>query len=263
MLLWSSTTNSTYISIWYRGNPAIWPGSSSEAQLLAQIGDQQFAQAKASNQAGNALQSVQQVTAALASYQKGLAIREQLLHAAPADVDAQLNAAHALNQVGTALYWSRHPADAATAIQKMVRLYENIIDAHHGTPQIQVQLLWGLYALSVMSDNPGEARDDLRKSLAIATELDNHHEDPDEMTGVVTFLQDALAKLLKAAHATQIKLTRRSSPLELPRARRAFVYAAPSRRSCFSSRRLTPPLKKPPSAILSRGVSKSPVMDPL
>ncbi|MGB6857987.1 MAG: hypothetical protein WBE03_14015 [Terracidiphilus sp.] len=170
----------------------------SEAQLLAQIGDQQFAQAKASNQAGNSLLSVQQVTAALASYQKGLAIREQLLHAAPADVDAQLNAAHALNQVGTALYWSRHPADAATAIQKMVRLYEDIIDAHHGTPQIQVQLLWGLYALSVMSDNPGEARDDLRKSLAIATELDNHHEDPDEMTGVVTFLQDALAKLLKA-----------------------------------------------------------------
>ncbi len=168
-----------------------------EAQLLAQIGDQQFAQAKASNQAGNSVLSVQQVTAALGSYQKSLAIREQLLHAAPADVDAQLNAAHALNQVGTALYWSRHPAEAANAIQKMVRLYQDIIDAHHGTPQIQVQLVWGLYALSVMSGNPTEARDDLRKSLAIATELDSKREDPEEMTGVVTFLQDALAKLPK------------------------------------------------------------------
>ncbi len=168
-----------------------------EAQLLAQIGDQQFAQAKASNQAGNSVLSVQQVTAALGSYQKSLAIREQLLHAAPADVDAQLNAAHALNQVGTALYWSRHPTEAANAIQKMVRLYEDIIDAHHGTPQIQVQLVWGLYALSVMSGNPTEARDDLRKSLAIATELDSKREDPEEMTGVVTFLQDALAKLPK------------------------------------------------------------------
>jgi tetratricopeptide (TPR) repeat protein len=167
------------------------------AQLLAQIGDQQFAQAKASNQAGNAQLGLQQVTSALASYQKSLAIRQQLLQAAPNDVDAQLNAAHAFNQVGTALYWSRHPADAAVAVQKAVALLEGIIDAHHGTPQIEVQLVWGLYALSVMAGNTTEATDDLRKSLAIATELDSKHEDPEEMTGVVMFLQDALAKLTK------------------------------------------------------------------
>jgi hypothetical protein len=60
-----------------------------------------------------------------------------------------------------------------------------------------VKLLWDLYSLSQMSDNKTEARDDLSKSLAIATELDREHTDPDEMTGVVTYLQDALAKLPK------------------------------------------------------------------
>jgi hypothetical protein len=48
-----------------------------------------------------------------------------------------------------------------------------------------------------MSDNATEARDDLRKSLAIATELDREHAAPEEMTGVVIYLQDALAKLPK------------------------------------------------------------------
>jgi len=167
------------------------------AQLFEQIGDLQFAQAKVSNQAGNALQSLQQITAALESYQKGLAVREQLLHAAPADVDAQLNAAHTFNQLGIALYWSRHPAEAANAIRKAVGLFQNVVDTHHDTPQIRVKLLWGLYALSQMSADATEARDDLSKSLAIATELDRKHADPDEMTGVVTFLQDALAKLTK------------------------------------------------------------------
>jgi hypothetical protein len=84
---------------------------------------------------------------------------------------------------------------AANAFRQRVRLLENIIDTHHGTPQIQVQLIWGLYAVSQMSDNATEARDDLTKSLAIATELDNSHVDPDEMVGVVGFLQGALAKL--------------------------------------------------------------------
>jgi tetratricopeptide (TPR) repeat protein len=165
------------------------------AQSLEQIGDLQFAQAKAFNQAGDAQRSLQQSAAALASYQKSLAIREQLLHAAPEDVDAQLNAALASNQLGMALYWSRHPAEAANAIRKTVRLLDNIIDTHHGTPHIRVQLLWGLYALSLVSDNATEARDDLRKSLAIATELDSQHEASDEMTGVAAFLQGALAKL--------------------------------------------------------------------
>ena len=165
------------------------------AQLLEQIGDLQFEQAKASNQAGNVQKSVEQATAALGSYQKSLALREQLLHAAPEDVDAQLNTAHVLNQLGIALYWSRQGTVAANAFRQRVRLLENIIDTHHGTPQIQVQLIWGLYAVSQMSDNATEARDDLTKSLAIATELDNSHVDPDEMVGVVGFLQGALAKL--------------------------------------------------------------------
>jgi tetratricopeptide (TPR) repeat protein len=167
------------------------------AQLFERIGDLQFAQAKASNQAGNAQQSVQQVTAAIASYQKGLAIREQLLHAAPEDVDAQLNAVRSFNQIGTVLYWSRHPADAANAIRKSVQLLENIVDTHHDTPKIRMQLIMGLYDLSFMSDNATEARDALRKSLAIATEMDSKHEDPEEMVGVVASLQEALAKLLK------------------------------------------------------------------
>jgi hypothetical protein len=46
-----------------------------------------------------------------------------------------------------------------------------------------------------MSDNKTEAKDDLRKSLAMATELDREHADPDEMTGVVVFLQGEVAKL--------------------------------------------------------------------
>ena len=167
------------------------------AQLLEQIGDLQFEQAKASNQAGNLQRSVEQATAALGSYQKSLALREQLLHAAPEDVDAQLNAAHVLNQLGVALYWSREFPLAANAIRQRVRLLENIIDKHHGTPQISVQLIWTLYALSLMSDNTTEASDALHKSLAIATELDSKHEDPEEMTGVVMFLQGALAKLPK------------------------------------------------------------------
>jgi len=167
------------------------------AQASEQVGDLQFAQAKAFDQSGNAQQSTQQVTAALGSYQKSLEIREQLQHAAPEDVNAQLNEAHTFNQLGIALYWSHHPAEAINAIRGAVRLFQNIVDTHHDTPEIRVKLLWGLYSLSQMSDNKAEAGDDLRKSLAIATELDREHADPDEMTGVVLFLQEALAKLPK------------------------------------------------------------------
>jgi tetratricopeptide (TPR) repeat protein len=167
------------------------------AQASEQVGDLQFAQAKAFDQTGNALESTQQVTAALASYQKSLVIREHVLHATPEDVDAQLNAAHAFNQIGNAFYWSRHPAEAANAIRAAARMFQNIVDAHHDTPQIRVKLLRDLYSLSQMSDNKTEAGDDLRKSLAIAIELDREHAAPDEMIGVVTFLQDALSKLTK------------------------------------------------------------------
>ena len=165
------------------------------AQLFEQIGDLQIAQAKASYQAGNAQLGLQQITASLVPYQKGLAIRQQLLHAAPEDVDAQLDAAHAFFQLGIALYWSNHRAEAINANRELVRLLENIVDTHHDTPHIRVQLLTGLYYLSQISDNATEARDALRKSLAIATELDSKHEDPEEMNGVVVSLQAALAKL--------------------------------------------------------------------
>jgi tetratricopeptide (TPR) repeat protein len=165
------------------------------AQSFEQIGDLEFSQAKASDQAGNAQQSLQQTGAAIGAYQKGLAIREQLLHAAPEGVDAQLDAAHTLNQLGSVLYWSRHPAEAANAIREAVHLFQNLVDTHHDTPQIRVKLLWGLYALSLMSDNKTEASDALRKAFAIATDLDSKHEDPEEMTGVVVFLQGEVAKL--------------------------------------------------------------------
>ncbi len=165
------------------------------AQLCEQIADQQFAQAKAFNQSGNAQQSQQQSTAAVASYQKNLAIRQQLLRAAPEDVDAQLNAAHAFSRLAIALYWSNHRPEATNAVRDTVRLLQNIVDAHRGTPHVRVQLLWSLYYLGVMSGDATEERDDLRKSLAIATELDSKHEDPEEMIGVVVSLQAALAKL--------------------------------------------------------------------
>ncbi|MGA3344098.1 MAG: hypothetical protein ABSC76_04425 [Terracidiphilus sp.] len=164
------------------------------AQSFAQVGDIQFAQAKASDQAGNAQQSLQLSTAAITSYRKSLAIREQLMRAAPEDVDAQLNTAQASNRLGVALYWSHHGAEAADAFRETVRLVESIVDAHHGTPEIRLVLVWGLYSVSQVSDNKTEARDDLRKSLAIATEMQHEHNASAQIPGVVTFLQDALAK---------------------------------------------------------------------
>jgi tetratricopeptide (TPR) repeat protein len=165
------------------------------AQSFAQVGDLQLAQANAYYQAGDAQRGLQQSAAAVASYQKSLEIREQLSRAAPADVDAQLKAAHAFNQLGIALSWSSHRAAAANAFRESVRLLRNIVDTHYGGPHVRVQLLWGLYFVSQVSDNSTEARDALRKSIAIATELDSRHEDPEELTGVVAILQESLAKL--------------------------------------------------------------------
>jgi tetratricopeptide (TPR) repeat protein len=167
------------------------------AQSFEQVGDIEFSQAKASDQAGNAQQSLQQTGAAIGAYQKGLVIREQLLHAAPEDKDALLNAAHASNQLGITLYWSRHGKEAADAFRESVRLLESIIDTHHGGTQIRVELLWGLYSVSQVSGDATEARNALRKAIAIATELEREPDVPPEMPGAVTFLQEALAKLPK------------------------------------------------------------------
>jgi hypothetical protein len=140
---------------------------------------------------------LQQTAAAIASYQKSMAIRMQLVHAAPQDVDAQLNAAHASLQLGSVLYWSHHQAEAANAIRETVRLLENIIETHHGTPQIRLELVWDLYYVSLISSDATEARDDLLKSIAIATELEHAPDAPPTMPGIITLLQDALAKLSK------------------------------------------------------------------
>ena len=175
-----------------RGNKTL---QRSVAQSFEQVGDLQLAQAKAYYQAGDTQRGLRQSKAAVAPYQKSSEIRRQLLHATPEDLDVQLNAAHAFNQLGIALYWSSDRAAAANALRESVRLLQNIVDTHHGSPHIRVQLLWGLYSVSQVSDNSTEARDALRKSIAIATELDSRHEDPEEMSGVVASLQEAIAKL--------------------------------------------------------------------
>jgi hypothetical protein len=167
------------------------------AQSFEQVGSQQFALAKTADQARNAPQSLQQTAAAIASYQKSMAIRMQLVHAAPQDVDAQLNAAHASIQLGSVLYWSHHQVEATNAIRETVRLLQNIVDTHHGTPQIRLELVWDLYYVSLISSDAAEARDDLLKSIAVATELQREPDAPPTMPGIVTLLQDALAKLSK------------------------------------------------------------------
>jgi hypothetical protein len=161
------------------------------AQSFGQAGDQQFAQAAASDQAGNGPQSSQQAAAAIASYQKSLTIREQLLHSTPEDVDAQHSVAMASGQVGISLFWVGHKPEGLAAIRTAARLLENITDTHHGSTKISEDLLWCLYGLSQRSDNATEAKDSLSKSLVIATELTREHEDPDKLAGVVQFLQAA------------------------------------------------------------------------
>ena len=125
------------------------------AQAFEQVGDEQFALAKTADQTHDATQSLQQTAAAIASYQKDLAIREQLMHAAPQDVDAQLNAAHTYLRIGSILYWSHHQPEAANAIRATVRLLENIVEAHQDTAQIRLELVWDLYYVSLISSDPG------------------------------------------------------------------------------------------------------------
>jgi tetratricopeptide (TPR) repeat protein len=161
------------------------------AQSFEQIGNQQFNKAVALDQAGDGTGSAQQATGALASYQKNLAIREQLLHSAPEDIDAQHNAALASNHVGIVLYWIGRQTEGVNAIRAAAQQLENITEKHHGSPQISVDLLWILYNLSQRSNVGTEAKDSLRKSLAIATELAREHEGPDNIPTVVKFLQDA------------------------------------------------------------------------
>jgi hypothetical protein len=167
------------------------------AQAFELIGDQQFALAKKADQAHNAPQSLQQSAAAIASYQKDVAIREQLVHAAPQDVDVQLDAAHASIRLGAVLYWSRHQPEAANAIRETVRLLQNIVDTHHGTPAIRLELVWDLYYMSQISSDATEVREDLQKSIVVATELEQAPDAPPTMPGVVSILQDALTKLPK------------------------------------------------------------------
>jgi hypothetical protein len=156
-----------------------------------QIGNQQYAQAQTLDRAGDGQGGTQQATAALASYQRDLAIREQLLHSAPDDVDAQHNAALASNHLGLVLYWIGLNTDGVDAIRAAAQQLEKITDAHRGSSQISMDLLWILYNLSQRSGNETEAKDSLSKSLAIATELQREHYSPDEMPIVVKFLQDA------------------------------------------------------------------------
>ena len=172
-------------------NPANPDCQRRAAQSFGLAGEQQFAQAATTNQAGNGTLALQQATAALASYQKNLAIREELLHSAPDDVDAQHNAAMASEQAGIVLFWIGRNAEGVDAIRTAVRLLENITNAHHGSPQISQDLLWCLYNLSQRSGDAAEAKDALSKSLAIATELEREHEGTDEMAATVKFLEDA------------------------------------------------------------------------
>ncbi len=161
------------------------------AQSFSQLGDQQFSQAVTFDQAGNAQSSSQSITAAIASYQKSLAIRRQLLQSTPGDVDAQSNAAMASNQLGIALFWVRREKEGLDAIRAAVQQLEGITDAHHGTPDISFDLLLCLFNLSQRSDNATEAKDSLAKAIAIGTELDREHALPDKMAGVVVSLQNA------------------------------------------------------------------------
>ncbi len=172
-------------------NPANPDCQRRAAQSFEQLGNQQFAQAAATNQAGDGTRALQQATAALAAYQKNLTIREGLLHSAPENVDAQHNAALASNHAGIVLFWIGRNAEGLDAIRTAVRLLENITDTHRGSPQISEDLLWCLYNLSQRSGDAAEAKDSLRKSLAIATELERELEGADQMAGVVKFLQDA------------------------------------------------------------------------
>jgi tetratricopeptide (TPR) repeat protein len=161
------------------------------AQSFEQLGNQEFNQATTLDQAGDGQGGTQAATAAIASYQKDVTIRQQLLHSAPEDVDAQHNAALASNHAGIVLYWIGQNTAGIDAIRTAAQMLEKIAEAHPGETQVRVDLLWILYNLSQRSNVGTEAKDSLSKALAIATELAHEHGSPDNMPSVVTFLQGA------------------------------------------------------------------------
>ena len=158
---------------------------------LEQLGNQEFNQATTLDQAGDGQGGTQAATSALASYQKDLAIREQLLHTTPDNVDAQHNVALASNHAGIVLYWIGRNTDGINAIRTAAQMLEKITETHSGETPVKVDLLWILYNLSQRSNVGTEAKDSLSKSLAIATELAREPDGPDNMPSVVKFLQDA------------------------------------------------------------------------
>jgi hypothetical protein len=178
-----------------RADPGNLTWQRNVAQSWGQISDQHYAQSQAADQAGNAAQALQQAAAAVASSQQSVAIRQQLVHAAPEDVDAQLNAAGAFSQFAIALHWDNQNAKATGTQRQAVRLLEDIVDARHATPSVRLQLVQNLYTLSQLTDDANEKRDALRKSLAIAMELARQNEDTEETNSWIAELQGALAKL--------------------------------------------------------------------
>ena len=162
-----------------------------DALSFEQLGNQEFNQATTLDQAGDGQGGTQAATAAIASYQKNLEIRQQLLRADPLDVDAQHNVALASNHAGIVLYWVGQNTAGIDAIRTAAQMLEKITETHGGETQVKVDLLWVLYNLSQRSNVGTEAKDSLTKSLAIATELAREPGSPDNMPSVVTFLKGA------------------------------------------------------------------------
>jgi hypothetical protein len=161
------------------------------AGSFEQIGTQEFNQASTLDQAGDGAGSTQLATAAIASYEKDLAIRQQLLHCAPESIDAQYKAALASNHLGLVLYWVGRDTDGVDAIRTAAQQLEKITDSNRGSPDISVDLIWILYNLSQRSSVGTEAKDSLSKSLALATEMVREHKGPDTLSNTVKFLQGA------------------------------------------------------------------------
>ncbi len=161
------------------------------AQSFELLGNQEFNYAITHDQAGDGQGGTQLATESMESYQKDITIRLQLLHADPASVDAQHNAALASNHAGLVMFWIGQNKAGTDAIRTAAQMLENITASHRGTPAISVDLLWILYNLSQRSNVGTEAKDSLTKALAIATQLARDHQGPDNMPNVVTFLQGA------------------------------------------------------------------------
>ncbi len=131
---------------------------------------------------------------ALTEYGNELDLWQGLAKRDPGNPNWQRGIAQAFERLGTLETQSGHRAEAAEAFRKTTRLLQNLTDTHHSSIQIRVDLLRNLFRLSQVSD-AAEAKDALRKSLAIAIELERDHELPDELTGLVAFLKAELAKL--------------------------------------------------------------------